>query len=535
MRTLITISAFIFSLTTVGAEPELIPEISAELKLAIEQGDARAISVGLYENGGLLFTGFGRLSRDDDTQPDADTVYEIGSIGKVFTALLAQTQVDASRLAWDDAIAKHLPDVEFSNRDVGAITLRELASHTSGLPRVPDNMPMSDPMDPYADYGLVDLLSFLAGYKPVMLNKEYNYSNLGAGLLGVIAADVAGLPYGEAMKSQVLRPLGMTSTGVEVRDDQADRFAHGFSGGADMPAWSGFDAMAGAGALRSTARDMLKFVQQNIDPQALAESLTAIREPQGKGETAFGWHIETIEDGGPIFWHNGGTGGYASFLAIRPDTRAGVVLLSTSTEYNAITALGLAQISGRVSSSNAGDLAPYPGAYKIADAFILTISIDAGQLVAQATGQAPFPLTKSAENEFVFLAADVRIGFDVTDAGRADGLTLYQGGQALPAPRVADELGMQTRTVINVSESILSDYAGHYQLTPEAIITIIARGEQLYAQLTGQGAIPVFAYEADRFFYKVVDAQLHFERDENNEVVAVVLHQGREQRAPRTD
>ncbi len=518
-----------------ATDPSLIPEVAAGLEQTIERGDARAISVGLYDNGETQVIGFGQVSRIDNSVPRHDTLFEIGSITKVFTSLLTQIQINSSRLSWDDTIASRLQETVFANDAVASITLRELASHTSGLPRVPDNMNSPDPMDPYLGYERSHLLSFLAGFEPDTLVKKYAYSNLGAGLLGVLAADAAGLDYAEAMERDVLRPLHMADSGFRVREDQVDRLAQGFSSGADMPNWDGFDALAGAGALLSTVNDLLQLIRQNLAPKTLGQPLEAIRERQADGQTAFGWHILDLEDGGPVYWHTGGTGGYASFLAIRPDTGTGAVILATSTEYNAITELGFAQITGKVAGQEVIDLDAYPGTYEIADGFVLTISIDGGRLIGQATGQGAFPLTPSAENEFVFPAADVRIMFKLAGSGRAEKLTLYQGGQVLPGSRVTDDQGVQARSEITLNAAQLTDYVGDYQLTPAIVISVLARDRQLYAQLTDQPAYPVFAYEPDNFFYKVVDAQLHFERDDAETVVAVVLHQGGQQRAPRIE
>lgn len=535
MRTLIMIFAITLSAAGHAADPTFIPEVAAGLEQAIERGDARAISVGLYDNGQTAVIGFGHMRRDDSSAPRGDSVFEIGSISKVFTSLLTQVQADEDLLDWDEAIGDRLPDTDFASDAVASITLRELATHTSGLPRLPDNMDPADPLNPYKGYERFQLLLYLAGFEPETLVKEYDYSNLGAGVLGVLAGDAAGGGYAQAIERDVLHPLGMEDSGVRLRKDQVDRLAHGFSAGADMPNWDGFDALAGAGALLSTVDDQLRFIRQNLDPQILREPLEAIRVPQAGGRTAFGWHILDIDDGGPAYWHNGGTGGYASFLAIRPDTGTGVVILATSTEYNTITELGFAQITGHVADEETTDLVKYPGSYQLAEGFVLSISIDGGRLFAQATGQGAFPLTPSAENEFVFPAADVRIVFELADGGRAEKLTLHQGGQVLPAPRVADDQGPQSREEITLTAAQLNDYVGEFQLTPAAVISVVARNRQLYAQLTGQAAFPVFAYEPDKFFYKVVDAQLHFERGENGPVIAVVLHQGGEQRAPRVD
>jgi serine-type D-Ala-D-Ala carboxypeptidase/endopeptidase len=518
-----------------SASPTLSADIATAIERAVERQAVRAAVVGLYNNGTVSVIGFGQMGRNDERPPDGGTAFEIGSISKVFTALLAQVLVDRDVLDWDEPISKYLPDTEFRSSAVADVTLRELASHTSGLPRVPDNMKTEDPLDPYAGYERDDLLSFIAALPGDRLEKSYDYSNLGAGLLGLIAGDVAGSGYAEGVQRHVLQPLGMRDSSSGSHDAHGERLAQGFSQGADMPNWVGFDAMAGAGAIVSTTDDLLHFIERNFVDGPAAKSLAAIREPQAAGDTALGWHIHSIADDDRVFWHNGGTGGYASYLALRPATRTGVVILTASTEYGLVTELGFAQISERPLQTGDVDLQPYPGAYQLAEGFILTVFIEEGRLFGQATGQGPFAMAPAGENEFVYPAAGIRIAFDRDTAGAAGSLTFFQGEQVTKAPRVADDQGMQIRTAIELQPDVLEDYVGRYQLAPGAIITIEARDRQLFAQLTGQAAFPVFAWEPDRFFLKVVDAQLHFERDDEGRVVAVVLHQMGQQRAPRID
>jgi hypothetical protein len=342
-----------------------------------------------------------------------------------------------------------------------------------------------------------------------------------------------------------LAPLELEDTAVEARADLEERMAAGFSQGADMPNWSGFDALAGAGAIDSTVSDMLGFIRVNLEADgtsAVADasiaagsgpSIVAVREPQGSGETGLGWHLRNLADDDPVYWHNGGTGGYASFLAIRPARQTGVVILTTSTEYSKITELGFMQIGAGDTGEATVDLAPYPGTYRLGEGFVLTVYEESNRLYGQATGQAAFPLTEKGADEFQFPAAGIRIVFDRSSPGPAKALTLHQGGRTTEAPRVSEAEGPKQREVIAVDAETFDDYAGRYQLTDEIVITVMVRGKQLFAQLTGQQAFPVFPYETDRFFYKVVDAQLHFERDEEGLVEAVVLHQNGEQRAPK--
>lgn len=531
MRALILSFLFLMSSGATADALSMNPDVASALDKAIEDGKVRAVIVGLYDNGKTAITGFGQMSRSDDSAPQGDSIFEIGSISKVFTAILTQSQVDAGRLDWDDTISSRLPNTEFASEAIGMITLRELSSHTSGLPRMPENFAPEDPLDPYNGYGREDMLAFLVALNPDGLEKTFAYSNLGVGLLGTIAAEAAGADYAKAVYENVLAPLGMVDSGTSISEENADRLAHGFSEGADMPNWSGFDALAGAGAILSSADEMLLFIQQNLDGESFRNVLDPIRESQAEGDTGLGWIINSSGDE-PIYWHNGGTGGYASFVSISPAAGTGVVVLSTSTDYGKITELGFAQTTGETPEKIIVDLGPYPGTYQIAPGFILTVYADGDQLFAQATNQAAFPLTPSGNNEFVFPPADIKVVFELNDNSSANKLALHQGGAITPAPRIGDAVVPVVRAEIEVDEAILQDYVGEYQLTSAVVITVVTRDGQIYAQLTGQAAYPVFAYEADKFFYKIVDAQLHFERDDDG-VNAVVLHQGGVQRAPR--
>ncbi len=153
---------------------------------------------------------------------------------------------------------------------------------------------------------------YRASHKPSSLDKSYEYSNLGAGLLGELAAQAAGLSYADALERDVFKPLGLNDTQVDVSETQADRMAQGFSQGADMPRWSSFDALAGAGAVVSSAADLLHFARLTLNPDqagAMADTLRAVIQPQGEGKTGLGWHRKMTQAGTPLYWHNGGTGG----------------------------------------------------------------------------------------------------------------------------------------------------------------------------------------------------------------------------------
>ena len=273
------------------------------------------------------------------TPADAHTLYEIGSISKVLTSLALADAVARGETTLDTPVADLLPDsVVVGAHPGGPIRLVDLATHTSGLPRLDLGMgfaPGFDMDDPYARYDAGRLYTFLATARPATATgTAYEYSNLGAGLLGFALAQHAGSPYADLVRQRVLAPLGMDETWVVVPDSAAGRFAggHGPDGGA-VPHWTWTEPTAGAGGWRSTADDLLTLAQAVLDPSAtpLAEALALTLEPRfeiGDGRSVgLGWHTGRVGET-PVVWHNGGTGGFRSFLVAAPDAGLAVVVLT---------------------------------------------------------------------------------------------------------------------------------------------------------------------------------------------------------------
>jgi len=290
-----------------------------------------ALMVGTVRAGESNIQGFGRL--DNGRAPDADTIFEIGSVTKVFTAITLQIIVAEGLLKLDDRADKYLPNgLKLPEREGRAITLLDLATHSSGLQRLPGNLKISQ--NPYAKYGATDLYEFLKSTtlrrKP---GEDYEYSNSGFGLLGHLLELRVGKPYPAVVREKLLLPLGMSNTVVTLSADHRARLAHGHDHkGRPTGNWD-FDALAGAGAFRSNAADMMRFLEANLRPGGtpLGDSLTAAQKTHFRGKTArigLGWHQLNTKDGLKVIWHNGGTGGYVSFLGFAPKEQLGVVLLS---------------------------------------------------------------------------------------------------------------------------------------------------------------------------------------------------------------
>jgi CubicO group peptidase (beta-lactamase class C family) len=524
-----------------AAQAGLLPErVAKAAQERIAVGMYPTLIFGVVDGDKTEVVAFGKL--DNGKAPDGDTVYEIGSITKTFTATLLAEEVLSGRVSLDEPVAKLLPDFKIPARNGKEITLGDIGTQHSGLPRLPTNMAPKDPGNPYADYDAAKLKAFLAGYElPRDPGASYEYSNLAFGLLGFALAQNDHTSYGALVDAKVLKPLDMRMSGTAFTDAMRAHLAKGTTD-AGKPAenWD-IDALAGAGAIRSTTNDMLRFLKANmgVDRTPLDAAMKFAQQPRADAAPGAKIGLAWMTTDKGIVWHNGGTGGYRSFIGFTTDGRRGVVVLTnTSVEADE---LGFAALltdapltpAHKTINLSAAALDEYAGSYKIADKFILKLFRGGDQLFAQATGQGAFPIYPSAPNEFFAKIAAISISFTRDAKGAVNGLVLHQNGDRTAPKMSSAELPPEPKEV-QLDTATLQGYAGQYQLTPNLIIDVTATGGAIEAQLTGQPAFPIFASAKDKFFYKVVDAQLDFERDATGKVVAVMLHQGgRDMRAPR--
>lgn len=274
---------------------------------------------------------------------DGRTVFEIGSITKAFTAQLLVQLAAEGKVGLDDAVQRHMPaGWVVPARDGRPITLAQLASHSSGLPRLPSNLDPRDVRNPYADYSDERLRAFLAGHALRRAPGErYEYSNLGAGLLGWVLARVDGRSYEDAVVARLCAPLGMADTRIRLDDGQKRRLAPGHDGGKRVYNWD-IPVIAGAGALRSTADDILRYLAAQFEGSPA--HAPRMRATEGGPWVGLGWHLSPLPDGTrTMVWHNGGTGGYRSWAGFVKETRTAVVVLANSTHD--IDPLGVALLA----------------------------------------------------------------------------------------------------------------------------------------------------------------------------------------------
>ena len=418
-------------------EPPVVPEeVKTEIRFRVDSGYNMSIVVGLVNAGGATYYSYGTTSAGSGVVPTEDTVFEIGSITKAFTALMLVEMAARGELSLEDAIADHLPATALSSGG-DEISLMDLATHTAGLPRLPDNLHPTDPDRPYAGYTVADLYRYMSRFTPPSFEPRYSYSNVGYGLLGHILERQSGKSLDELVASLVADELGMGDTVIEPTEAMRARIAQGHSGVVETPRWEN-TTLAGAGRLLSTARDMVTFLSANLGfrETALRAAMRRTHEQRlATGETgvqiALGWHVRTVGDR-QIVWHDGGTGGYSSYAGFLRDGGLGVVVLSNT--FESVNDIGLHLLAPGVpmetlpapAQIDPTALQRYVGSYEFGQAGTMEVRLKHGHLTAAFENEPEATLYPRGRHGFYYRVTDARITFVEDDGGVISGLILHQ-------------------------------------------------------------------------------------------------------------
>jgi serine-type D-Ala-D-Ala carboxypeptidase/endopeptidase len=320
---------------------EMQATLGRDLESALERGTLAAgtgvgVAIGVVRDGERRVFAFGQA------RPDA--IFEIGSVTKTFTGLLLAQLIAQGKVKAEEPVRELLPAGTVQKPAGAEISLLDLVTQHSGLPRMPDNLDPANPANPYADYGATKLYEFMArqGVERAEAPRHL-YSNLGFGLLGQALANRASVDYAQLVKQLVTDPLCMDETFMTPSAEQQARFAAGRRFDASPASNWDFDALAGAGGLRSTAADMLKYLEAQLHPEqscgasrpeapgagTLAAAVTQtheLRSDAGPGmRIGYAWVFDPRSG---IYWHNGATGGYSSFAFFHPEKDYAAVVLA---------------------------------------------------------------------------------------------------------------------------------------------------------------------------------------------------------------
>jgi len=437
-------------------QEDLISEekVNALVKPYMENRIFQSASIGISLKGKTWIRHFGKLSESNPVPAKDDTIYEIGSVTKVFTAiLLADAVKNRSGFELDQTIGQYIPGLQESNPDVAShVTLKQLSQHMSGLPRMPDNIVPADPNNPFAGYDRKLLHKFLETVKLTNPpDKKNEYSNLAVGLLGDILASESITDYQTLVQQRIFDPLKMTESGVSLSESSSRRLAPPHNSAlVEDQAWD-FDALAGAGSIRSTANDMLRFIQANLKPEdsEIGKAINLAWEkslPAGKDHFAMGlgW---MIAGDGSTRWHNGQTGGYHSVVFLNRDLDAGLVLLSNTatTELDALgeqifqAIVGMNVTPRKFNKEVTVDLAIVErlvGKYQLAPGVVVSVTSSGDRLMAQLTGQQALRVYPESDSIWNYREVKAQLRFDLLKEGAATKVTLHQNGNVIPAPRI---------------------------------------------------------------------------------------------------
>ncbi|QDT91314.1 serine hydrolase [Gimesia algae] len=425
----------------------------------IEKRVVDGLSIGYIEGKHSGMVHLGSASRAGKKADDL-TVYELGSISKVFTGLMLADAVVRGEIDLNAAVDVTNPTgIRLPSRDGRSIKWIDLSTHRAGLPRLPGNLQPTDLTNPYRDYDSKKAAAFLNQYPlPRSPGASQEYSNLGASVLGYLVAQQAGLSYQQLLRKRIAKPLQMTDCSVSLSQDQTARLAtpHDRFGSATQP-WT-FSDLPGAGGIHATMRDMLRFAQAQLTPPAgkTGEAIELAWKQQRDADASgpamgLGW---VIAGDGQTRWHNGQTGGSHSALFINRKLNCAVIVLCNTAVLKEVDQLAMQLVlkaagqeiksePGKTSASESNDLAidakhrrRLVGRYQLTPNFIFTVSDRDGHLMVAITNQPTQEVFPDSPARWSYRSVDATLEFNLSKTGPAKSLILHQNGAKQTAYRI---------------------------------------------------------------------------------------------------
>lgn len=539
----------------------------------------------MIDGHGRRIIAYGTADEANGRKIDGDTVFEIGSATEVFTSLLLLLGIQRGEVEADYGVYAYLPPeymydydglTPFKAPEYGIarrIPLLALARHTSRLPRLPSNLEWKDGSNPYADYSVRQLYDFLStDWFPDRAGPRDEHSIVDTGLLGHVLSLRAGMDYDTLFQTRVAKPLGIRSTGIALSSRMKRHLAIGHNDrGEPVPNWD-IPTLAGAGALRSTANDLLTFLAEVLgyegSPFSAMESELLVRRRVAHAglEKTLGWYVSRSPGGREIVWHNGGTGGYRSFIGYDPSSHVGVVVLSNTSTADGVDDIGqhlldplaplveaprprkAIAIDTKVFDTYAGDYwqstsvraVPYPTRgvpYPMwkndmepdcvgdtPDA-TLHLSREGDRMFIQKSGQPAFEIAPQSEHAFFMKDVHAEITLVPGDSLllRQNGVEM-KAGWSTPIPYAQKPERLPQREIA-VDPTVLERYAGRYLYSPNYALVVTHEGDRLVVQMPRQPRIPILPNGDRTFFAGVADAQITFETDSGGNATALTLQQ----------
>ncbi|MBC7874661.1 MAG: serine hydrolase [Ferruginibacter sp.] len=411
-------------------------------------------NVLIAEKGNIVYQkSFGKASLEKNTALDAESMFELASVSKQFTAMGIMLLKKQGKLNYEDSLRKFIPELPYYN-----ITIRQLLNHTSGLP---DYMGLfATNWDNKKIAVNKDMIALLAKYKPAILfapGEKWEYSNTGYAMLASIIEKASGMEYGKYLEKNIFQPLVMKRTVVYRRRYEnkiIDNYAYGYVMDQSRKEYVlpdsvpttammvyALDGIVGDGTVNSTTNDLLKwdmvlYTEKLVSKEMMAEAFSPARLNNGKTHNyGFGWGIGKIEGIGKIINHSGGWPGYVTFIERHPESGKTIIILRNhETPEPPLQKIrnilyGIKEVAKKEILLAVESLDQYTGEYELAPGFIITITRENDKLYGQATGQEKFELFAEKEDMFFLKVVEAKLQFIRNEKGAINKLILYQGGQ----------------------------------------------------------------------------------------------------------
>lgn len=496
----------------------------------------------LVVDGDVVYRGAAGLSDLEQQVPlTADSVFRLASITKQFTAAAMLLLEERGKLSLQDSITKYLPDFPTKGHEV---TIAHLLTHTSGIASYTD-IPGYMQKRVRKDLTLAELIDVFKDLPPDFApGEKFRYSNSGYVLAGAVIEKASGQSYEEFVEENIFEPLGMTSSDYGNARRIIPRRARGYARNGDSYVNAAYISMTqphAAGSLLSTVGDLANWdaalYTDKLLSAASREKLFTSGTLNNGEETdyALGFGVGEFR-GAKLISHSGGINGFNTNAMRFPDEKIYVAVLCNAMGHEngpghvaqkiAAAALGKPFPEFKRVAVDPDVLKSYVGVYTIDDNTTRKVMFEDGKLFTQRSGSDRLEAIPHSETGFYYPNSFTHFEIVKDAAGRATGMKMYQNGadEAEVAERTSDTV--PTRTAIALSTAVLDRYVGKYQLAPEFAITITRENDQLFGTPTGQPRAELFAEAEDRFFLKVVDAQVVFVSDDAGKVEKLILHQG---------
>ena len=434
--------------------------------------------VGITEANSHCFVAHGCRDARTGGPVSEKTIFEIGSITKLFTALLLSDMANRGEVRLDEPVSELLPaGTRVPVRHGRAITLRDLASHYSGLPRVPTNLEYR-PSDPYAGYTAEKLYQFLAAHELIRTpGDSFEYSNLGVGLLAHALVLRAGAhDYESLIRERILDPLRMDDTVIAIPSRLTDNIASGHDESLDpVPDWS-LGVLAGAGAFRSNLSDLLRFMDALCDQGSPISSMIGpLVTPRDQGGLELG---KPHPDGGIGLSHAGGTGGFRSFVGCIPEWKRGVAVLSNAC-IDAVVDLGGHMLDPRCgliwyrkeAVIDPACFARLVGSYRLRPKQVFDVTSTADRLYMRLADQPAFRVFPTSEWHFFYKNVGAQVTFEPGEDGLAARLILHQNS----ADQIAERIGGPRTPIVHRNRR---DARGERLGASEEAVVVLLNDEQ---------------------------------------------------------